>query len=121
MNYNYGDIIEYIDGTFDENFNKAQKWANDHNTTFDERLDLRNLPKRYFQIGEEYIPPEPTHEEQRQKRAMAYQLEVDPMTNQIQRLRDATEPDQEKIDELIAGRDAKVIEIQERYPYPDEN
>lgn len=55
---NYGDIIEYIDGTYDENFKQAEIWAKEHNTTFEERLDLRDLPKRYFQIGEEYTPTE---------------------------------------------------------------
>ena len=55
---NYGDIIEYIDGTYDENFKQAETWAKEHNTTFEERLDLRDLPKRYFQIGEKYVPTE---------------------------------------------------------------
>ncbi len=58
MEYNYGDIIEYIDGTLDSNFNMAKKWAKDHNVSFNELLDRRNLPKRYFQIGEQYIPSE---------------------------------------------------------------
>ena len=55
---NYGDIIEYIDGTLDENFNEARRWAEQHNTTFEELIDRRDLPKRYFQIGEEHIPTE---------------------------------------------------------------
>ena len=55
---NYGDIIEYIDGSYDENFNEARKWAEQHNTTFEELIDRRDLPKRYFQIGEEPIPTE---------------------------------------------------------------
>lgn len=55
---NYGDIIEYIDGTLDENFNEARKWAQEHNTTFEELIDRRDLPKRYFQIGEEPVPTE---------------------------------------------------------------
>lgn len=55
---NYGDIIEYIDGTLDENFNEARRWAEQHNTTFEELIDRRDLPKRYFQIGEEPIPTE---------------------------------------------------------------
>lgn len=66
--YNYNDIIEYIDGTYDENFNNARNWAYAHNTTFEERLDLRELPKRYFQIGSEYVepvPPEPTEDDKK--------------------------------------------------------
>lgn len=74
----------------------------------------------WYLVG--YVPakPAPTYEEQKEARAAAYQLEVDPITAHIQRLRDAEEPDQEKISELIAERDAKVLEIQERYPYPEE-
>lgn len=56
---NYGDIIEYFDNTLDENFNKARKWAEEHNTTFEELMDRRDLPKRYFQIGPEPVPPTP--------------------------------------------------------------
>ena len=55
---NYGDIIEYLDGTLDKNFNEALKWAQEHNTTFEELMDRRDLPKRYFQIGEEPVPTE---------------------------------------------------------------
>lgn len=63
--FNYGDIIEYIDGTYDQNFNEAKAWATAHATTFEEDLDRRDLPKRYFVIGPEPEPiPEPTIEEQ---------------------------------------------------------
>ena len=63
--FNYGDIIEYIDGTYDPNFNEAKSWAAAHDTTFEEDLDRRDLPKRYFVIGPEPEPiPEPTIEEQ---------------------------------------------------------
>lgn len=61
---NYNDVIEYIDGTFDENFEAAKKWAEEHGTTFEEDLSKRELPKRYFVIGAEPEPePEPTIEE----------------------------------------------------------
>lgn len=63
MEYNYGTVIEYIDGTYDENFNAARKWAYEHNTSFaediskrtpfdNEETDQKGL-KRYFVIGEE--------------------------------------------------------------------
>ena len=39
--FNYGDIIEYIDATYDENFNAARKWCKDNNATFDEIVDRR--------------------------------------------------------------------------------
>lgn len=56
--FNYNDIIEYIDATWDENFNAARDWALNHNTTFEEDISMRDLPKRYFVIGPEYIPSE---------------------------------------------------------------
>lgn len=37
----YNDIIEYIDGTFDENFNTARQWCKDNNATFDELIEER--------------------------------------------------------------------------------
>ena len=121
--FNYNDIIEYIDATYDENFQNAKHWAQEHNTTFEELMDRRDLPKRYFQIGEELIIPEPlppTKEEQREKRAFAYQQEVDSITSHINRLRDEEQTEEiiAEIEQLIAERTAKVEEIKARYPYP---
>lgn len=70
----------------------------------------------------ENIPHIPTDEEQRQARANAYQIEVDPITAHIQRLRDTNpmiEEVEQEIAELIAERDAKVEEIKQRYPYSE--
>jgi len=64
--FNYKDIIEYIDCTYDENFGDAKHWAQEHNTTFEELIDRRNLPKRYFQIGEEPQPYVPTEDEMKE-------------------------------------------------------
>lgn len=124
--FNYNDIIEYIDATYDPNFQAAQSWAQEHNTTFEELIDRRDLPKRYFQIGEEQIIPEPfppTEEEQREKRAFAYQQEVDPITSHINRLRDEKQTEEivTEIEQLIAERIAKVEEIKARYPYSVDN
>lgn len=121
--FNYNDIIEYIDCTYDENFQDAKHWAQEHNTTFEELMDRRDLPKRYFQIGEEPIIPEPlppTEEEQRENRAFAYQQEVDPITSHIQRLRDEEQTEEivAEIEQLMIERNAKVEEIKARYPYP---
>ena len=84
--FEYNQMIEYIDGTFDENFNAARQWAMLHNTTFEENVEMReeffgkrmetyqdpetgaevenevNYPtlKRFWFIGEEpkpYVPP----------------------------------------------------------------
>lgn len=113
----YGDIIEYIDGTRDLKFEEAQKWCLENNATLDELLDKRDLPKRYFQINEKIIP-EPTYEELKMYRASAYQIEVDPITSHIQRLRDEEGTEQE-VAELINERALKVEEIKQRYPYPE--
>ena len=65
--FNYGDVIEYIDDTFDENMEAAKKWAREHNTTLEELIDRRTerdgVLYRYFQIGEEPKPYIPTDEE----------------------------------------------------------
>lgn len=65
--FNYGDVIEYIDDTFDENMEAAKKWAREHNTMLEELIDRRTerdgVLYRYFQIGGEYIPPEPTSDQ----------------------------------------------------------
>lgn len=63
--------------------------------------------------------PAPTREEQKEKRARAYLLEVDPITAHIQRERDEEEPDKEKIASLIEERAGKVDDIQARFPYPE--
>lgn len=69
-----------------------------------------------------YAPakPEPTDEEQRQARANAYAVEVDPITAHIQRLKDQDPIPEGEITELIAEREAKVQEIKQRYPYSEE-
>ena len=65
--FNYNDIIEYIDCTYDPNFQAAQSWAYSHNTSFEELIDRRKqegkILYRYFQIGSEPEPYVPTEEE----------------------------------------------------------
>lgn len=77
--FNYNQIIEYIDGTRDLNFEAARKWAQSNGTTFEEDIDARvtvgGVLKRYFVIGSEPEKPapiepppvpEPTQEEKEQ-------------------------------------------------------
>lgn len=86
--------------------------------------DTEHVSADYDQYNGEYILkseiPAPTHDEQSEKRALAYRDEVDPITAHISRLRDKeqTEEIQAEIAELIAERDAKVEEIKQWYPYP---
>ena len=123
--FNYNDIIEYIDGTYDENFQNAKHWAENHNTSYEEIIDMREekdgVLYRYWQIGPEPQPYVPTYDDIKLMRSMAYVREVDPITAHIQRLRDQNPQPEGEIAQLIAERDAKFIEIQERYPYPEEN
>lgn len=65
-NFNFNETILYIDGTRDQDFEAARRWADEHETTFEEDMDKRDLPKRFFVIGGEprvETPPEPTAED----------------------------------------------------------
>ena len=75
---------------------------------------------RQFQVVEKTIHI-PTHEEQRQARAEAYRLEKDPITCQIDSLRDEEQTPEviAEIEKLKQQRSEVVSEIQERYPYPE--
>lgn len=110
----------YIGQIFEEMYPaEAAEWCN-HNNAMIVEIEPENEVRR-FRIDAIPEPPAPTHEEQSERRADAYRIEVDPITSHIQRLRDQDLVPQEEIDELIAERDAKVAEIKERYPYPDED
>ena len=96
------------------------------NTDFYRSIGMSEMDVEQAYDGQWYLKgyapeePAPTKEEQSAKRAAAYLVEIDPITAQIQRLRDETEPDKEKIAALIAERAAKVAEIKALYPYPAE-
>lgn len=83
---------------------------------------IEETDKEYFLHNGEYVfeVPEPTKEEQQQARQEAYKSEVDPLTNQIQRLRDEliTEDVAAKIEDLLQIRAFKVAVIKKQYPYP---
>ena len=72
--FNYGDIIEYIDSTRDLHFEAARKWARTHNATFEELIDRREEKDgklyRYWQILQRPQPqpyvPTPEEEAERQ-------------------------------------------------------
>ena len=82
----------------------------------------RTVIKQYRQFKIISIPVhDPTLEEQKEKRAQAYAVEVDPVTAHIQRERDEAKPDEEKIAALITERAQKVADIQARFPYPEDS
>ena len=64
-------------------------------------------------------PPAPTHEEVEAARAAAYRATVDPITCEIQRLRDMGGT-AEEIAEAEARREAAVAAIKAQWPYPEE-
>jgi len=106
----------YIGQIFEGSYPPAAAvWCNANNAFIDV------IGEKRYEIKAVVIP-EPTHEEIREMRAQAYQQEVDPITAHISRLRDEeqTEKIVAEIAELITERDAKVEEIKERLPYPDE-
>ena len=108
----------YVGQIFEEMYpSEAADWCNENNKIIVEIDPVDNV--RRFEIQEipEHIP---THDEQSNHRAYAYQQEVDPITSHIQRLRDKEQTPEivAKIERLIAERDAKVEEIIQRYPYP---
>ena len=87
--------------------------------------DPNHTCEDYEQYDGEYLLkseiPAPTKEEQKEKRAEAYRQEKDPITCQIQSLRDEEQtPDVvEEINELLQKRSDVVKDIQERFPYPE--
>ena len=115
MEYYIGQIF---DGIYPP---EAANWCNANNATIEEKHRLENnVDVRYYEICAIPELPAPTHDEQSEKRALAYQNEVDPITAHISRLRDTEQTEEvvAEIAELIAERDAKVEEIKARYPYP---
>ena len=94
--FTYNQTIEYIDGTRDLNFEAAQKWAQEHETSFEEDVAARKTVggklMRYFVIGSEPAPvPEPTVAElqarkraERDARMSVTQDRIDRYRNQIE-------------------------------------
>lgn len=76
--FNYGDIIEYADATYDDNFNNAKRWCEANNATFNELIDRRverdGVLYRYFEIKEN---PAPTDTEISAIRAKLYASDSD--------------------------------------------
>ena len=109
--FNYGDIIEYIDGTVDENFTNARNWAELHKVTFDEDLEQQDLPKRYFVIGNQTV------ESQRALREQRFEAEADPIRYAYD---EALARGEDSAEQLKAEWLAKKDEIRADLPYPEE-
>lgn len=99
-----------------------------NNEAYYKSIGMRKMDVEQAYNGDWYVEgyapeePAPTEEEQREKRAAAYQVEVDPITSHISRLRDMEQTEEviAEIEKLKQERDDKVEEIKRRYPYPVE-
>lgn len=103
--FNIGDVVTK------ETYRDAVKWCNTHNA----------LINPFTWVIEEL--PAPTYEEVRQKREALYTKEKDPITCQIQALRDEEQTEEviTQIEELKIKRAEVVAKIREENPYPEDN
>lgn len=114
MTYKIGDII------YEEEFTESAIWCDENKATMEE-IEPDEKGRRFQIVAiSEHIP---TYEEQRECRAQAYRIEKDPITCQIQSLRDEeqTPEVEQEIADLIQEREQVVADIQARYPYPEES
>lgn len=119
--FNYGDIIEYIDSTRDLHFEAARKWACTHNATFEELIDRREerdgVLYRYWQIlkrpePEPYIPtPEEEVERERQERIAELRMLLEESDYVVIKIAEAQ----------ALGQDNLVAELIETYAHILEN
>lgn len=120
--YNYDDIIEYIDGTNDSNFNNAALWAISNDAQLIELMDRRDLPKRYFQIvkNPEPEPTPPTYEEIKQMRIQYRREHIDDQTSERSR-KMANGTWTEEDEQAYLTLDIEVTAwIEENLPYPEQ-
>lgn len=105
-------LIEEADEKAEE-YSQVAEWCNENDYTIED-------DGTYYKVIKLPEPLPPTKEEQEQNRARAYTKEVDPITCNINRLRDEEQTEEviAEIEQLIAERTAKVEEIKARYPYP---
>ena len=88
--------------------------------------DVEHTIDDYAEYNGEYLLkseiPAPSKEEQAEKRKQAYILEKDPITCQIQSLKDEEQTPEilEEIEALKQERAEIVQDIKNRFPYPEE-
>ena len=97
----------------------AADWCMNHNAFIEEIESVTedDTTIRRFEI-KSIIISEPTPEQQRESRAIAYERYVDQITAHIERLKDEEQTDEiiTKINELKQERSQKVQEIKNKYP-----
>lgn len=100
-----------IGGKLDKtNYTQGAIWCNENGCVI-------NPETWVIEVIPEPLPP--TKEEQQKARAEAYRLEKDPITCQINSLRDEEQTAEiiAEIAQLVEKRKAKVEEIKQRFPY----
>lgn len=100
-------------------YSQVAEWCNNNNEYHIE-LYIDENDIEWYRVVKNPEPLPPTKEEQEQNRAFAYQAKVDPITCNINRLRDKEQTEEiiAEIEQLMLERDAKVEEIKALYPYP---
>lgn len=75
----YNDIIEYIDSTYDIDFEKVKVWAKENNADIIELIDRRKTNNgklyRYFQVVEREVP-EPSEDDKKALRIAVLKREL---------------------------------------------
>ena len=104
-----------------EEYSQVAEWCN-NGGEYHIELYIDENDVEWYRTVKNPEPLPPTKEEQEQNRANAYQQEVDPITCNINRLRDEEQTEEviAEIEQLKLKRKAKVAEIKARYPYPIE-
>lgn len=105
-----------------EEYSQVAEWCNE-GQEYHIELYIDENDIEWYRTAKNPEPLPPTKEEQEQNRANAYQQEVDPITSHIQRLRDMEQTEEiiAEINQLIKERNQKFVEIQQKYPYNEEN
>lgn len=97
-----------------ENYTKHAIWCNQNNAM------IEDLGGGKYQLVEVPTPPAPTKEEVSETRRQLYIAQKDPITCQIQSLRDEEQTEEviAQIEALKAERAEVVAKIKEENPYP---
>lgn len=113
--FSYGDIIEYIDCTFDVQFEEAKHWCEQYDAQLIELVERRKekggLLYRYFEIREN-PKPVPTPEEIKQMRIAELKMFLADTDYAVIKIAEGAATKEEYAD-LIAQRQAWRAEINE--------
>jgi hypothetical protein len=123
--FNYNNIIEYIDCTYDENFEDAKHWCNENNAQLIELVERREEKEveepdvldnsktnkviklyRYFQI-QENPKYEPTHEELIQQEIQELKMFLSQTDYVVIKIAEGEEPTAEALSIISKRKEAR--------------